>query len=945
MSSPLTLKERAFGSPLQLVSLAVAVACSIYVFLQLQPSLIFSDSTPAGGDMGAHVWGPAFMRDHLLPNLRLTGWTPDWYAGFPAYHFYMVVPSLLIILVNAGLPTALGIVCGATVLGLGLLVAIRAKRFRLLILVAALLLAIGLVPVPYGIAFKLVSVLGVVAIPLTAWAMAKLAGSIEPVPALVALAATVFLFDTNFTIYGGNILSTLAGEFAFSISLAFALLAIGLVARGMETDSHRAVAAIVLAMVALNHVIPLIFCVVAVVILIFLDNNTPRLWILGFAVTMFVAVWLSAWEFSGLLLSGGLSCLIVAGAIFAAEPTVRSRALWLLVVGPVSALLSFIWLVPFYAQSKYFNDMGWERLQDTVPALLTTPMKIAIPVAVIGAVFSVAMRDRIGMLFSLMAMLSAAGVLNLPHGRLWNARLLPFFYLSVYVVAALGIAYVVRFVGVALSEKFESPHQGWMAAATGIALIATLIGISIPLRTMPLGSVNVDGSYSWMGLTNQKGSPIPGWSSWNYSGYEEKTSYREYSDVITVMGEIGADNGCGRAMWEYNSELDRYGTPMALMLLPFWTDGCIGSMEGLYFESSSSTPFHFLNQSVLSEEPSRAQRSLPYEGFDIELGVSQLQTTGVRYYMAQTDTAIAAARGSDQLTELETVEPWVIFEVTKSQLVVGLDTEPIIAAGLEETDPQVEDRFDAGWLSEAVKFYNNADTYKALPAESGPAEWAAVTELSEDDGAPIDPAAVSDIRVGTDSISFSVDEIGKPVLVKISYFPNWNADGADGPWRAGPNLMVVVPTETNVKLSYDRSLWDWLGMLATLLGIAALVAMARSDRRRQLAPALAAAPLDPEELDRAELDDALPLDDAWSEPTEAEAEMLWDDLTSPPDTPAASTPAVEPSPGEPAIGETTVDEPAVDGDALGDDIEMSDAAIESLLGEPPEPDTPEPDRP
>ena len=34
--------------------------------------------------MGAHVWGPAYLRDHLLPNGRITGWAPDWYAGFPA---------------------------------------------------------------------------------------------------------------------------------------------------------------------------------------------------------------------------------------------------------------------------------------------------------------------------------------------------------------------------------------------------------------------------------------------------------------------------------------------------------------------------------------------------------------------------------------------------------------------------------------------------------------------------------------------------------------------------------------------------------------------------------------------------------------------------------------------------------------------------------------------
>ena len=38
----------------------------------------------------------------LLPNGRLSGWSPDWYAGFPAYTFYMVVPSLAIVALDVG---------------------------------------------------------------------------------------------------------------------------------------------------------------------------------------------------------------------------------------------------------------------------------------------------------------------------------------------------------------------------------------------------------------------------------------------------------------------------------------------------------------------------------------------------------------------------------------------------------------------------------------------------------------------------------------------------------------------------------------------------------------------------------------------------------------------------------------------------------------------------
>src|SRR5215471_17777313 len=77
------------------VGLAVLAACCIYIFVQLQPRLLFLDTTAAGGDTGAHVWYPAFLRDHLLPHFRLAGWSWDYYAGFPAGQFYFPVPALL----------------------------------------------------------------------------------------------------------------------------------------------------------------------------------------------------------------------------------------------------------------------------------------------------------------------------------------------------------------------------------------------------------------------------------------------------------------------------------------------------------------------------------------------------------------------------------------------------------------------------------------------------------------------------------------------------------------------------------------------------------------------------------------------------------------------------------------------------------------------------------
>jgi hypothetical protein len=95
---------------------------------------------------------------------------------------------------------------------------------------------------------------------------------------------------------------------------------------------------------------------------------------------------------------------------------------------------------------------------------------------------------------------------------------------------------------------------------------------------------------------------------------------------------------------------------------------------------------------------------------------------------------------------------------------------------------------------------------------------------------PVDDVRVSNIDEGDDSISFDVDQIGSPVLVKTSYFPNWSVSGAEGPYRVAPNLMVVVPTETHVELSYGRTGVEYLSYGLTLLGLAGLVLLIRHPR-------------------------------------------------------------------------------------------------------------------
>jgi hypothetical protein len=745
-------------SPITVVTTLVVAGAAAFVFWQLEPSLLFANTTPAGGDMGAHVWGPAYLRDHLLPNWRLTGWTPDWYAGFPWLVFYFPIPSLLIVALDVFLP--------------------------------------------YGIAFKLVSVLGLVTLPVAAWAFGRLSNMAQPAPACLAVATLPFLFDRSFTIYGGNIPSTLAGEFAFSISLSLALVFLGVYARSLDTGRNRALAAGLLALTGVTHVIPVFFALAGAVLLTVLHLDLRRLRV----------------------------ALPVAAA---------------------GGLLAAFWVVPFLWRLPYTNDMGWEKITEYRSTLFRDESLWVVALAGLGALAAIAFRRRMGLFLAGMAGLSAAAFVLAPQGRLWNARLLPFWMLSLYLLAAFAVAEIGLAVGRLWADvpddpvpADDEPHDEdlYTLAVQEIRTerraryqqVAALVTPVIVLAAATFFVARPLEKPSWLPFRSEDRSFIPSWVRWNYSGYERKGSYPEYRELVQTMNQVGRDNGCGRAMWEYEPQLDRMGTPMALMLLPYWTDGCIGSMEGLFFESSATTPYHFLNQSELSTSPSRAQRDLPYRQLDVTKGVEHLQLLGVRYYMALSDEAKAQARVNPSLRLLATSGPWSvtytdgpknrtweIYEVADSALVTPLSYEPVVMTGEAAGGGRP-------WLEAAVDWYQDSGRWDVPPAAAGPREWRRVRGSDDDPPrTPVPEARVSNIRAGDDSISFDVDRVGVPVLVKASYFPNWQASGARGPWRVTPNQMVVVPTERHVTLRYGHTPVDVVAWLLTLGGVAALVVLWR----------------------------------------------------------------------------------------------------------------------
>ena len=772
-----------------LVGVSTAVAVKV-----VQPSLIFRNSTPTGGDMGAHVWGPAYLRDHLLP-FKLNGWSMDWYSGFPIYRFYMVVPALMIVLLD--------------------------------------------VLLPYGIAFKIVAVLGIVTLPVCCWAFGRLARFAYPIPELFAVVGLVFLLDESYTIYGGNVASTMAGEFSFSISLSFAMLAFGYFANGLQTGRHRLKAAIFMALAVLCHGIVAIYVAVGLLLMALL--------------------WLD-----------------------------RRRLRWFVTTVGLGSLLSAFWIVPFLLNHAYMTDMKYKGEPGNGSFTSYWGMFFALPpfwnvffltFAIIGFVAMLVRRHTTGAWLGVTGLVFTAFVYlfndSLPViGLLWNPRLLPMLNMCRYLLAAIGIVELVhaivrfaqherlnrRFSVVRIDDDVRSQRAIFKArslTAVGCAL-AALIVLGFRFQVLPGGSIVDEGDgaeYAWGPFETEASDKgfVDGCARWNFSGYEGRSAYGEYYGIVQTMKTIGEERGCGRALWENYGDNDKYGTTMALMLLPFWTDGCIGSSEGLFFEAAGTTPYHFLAAGAMSKQSSNPVRELRYVNNDASIGIDYLRALGIRYYLAVTPEAQREAAelvaNDGGLVEIASSGPWKMFEVTESDIVIPLDTEPVVVNGRGGDQRE-------RWLEIGTSWLQNRAEWPTLPVDDGPDSWQRTDveiDLSRRDGEPgsdsrkvdivtptaaIDAVSLPDVTVtnvviGEESVDFEVDRIGVPVLVRVSYFPNWKVSGGEGPYRVAPNMMVVIPTENQVSLDFRAGWIDRFAYFLTLVGIVLVFVIARQNRIRR----------------------------------------------------------------------------------------------------------------
>ena len=215
------------------------------------------------------------------------------------------------------------------------------------------------------------------------------------IPEIGALGSILFLFLEAFNIYGGNIPSTLAGEFSYSFSFALFFLFMGLLTKGVEENKYLVANIIVLAIMALAHPFPVISATIYGGILIFLGKN---------------------W---------------------------KPRLAYIMKVFFMAFCVTAFWSIPFLYYKSYTSMMNWYQtiqLKEIFPSFLVLFQFGAI----LGIFFLI--KDKNIKLFNILSITITNFVLFMVinNSPIYNTRFLPFFIMSYILLGAIGLGELIN---------------------------------------------------------------------------------------------------------------------------------------------------------------------------------------------------------------------------------------------------------------------------------------------------------------------------------------------------------------------------------------------------------------------------------------------------------------------------------------------------------------------
>ena len=675
----------------------------IVLILFLRIDLVFLNNTPTGGDMGAHIVAiDTFIKD-FMPNFQISGWSNDWFAGYPLYYFYFPLPAIITFFLD--------------------------------------------VIFPFGVAFKLMVVISTI---LVVYSLEKLfRKDSNKLSSIGATAGLFYVFTESFTIYGGNLASTLAGQFSFAYSLAFGNLAIFYLIKS-NNKFRFSISSIFLSLCLLSHLIPFI-------------------------------IYIPIYGFYWLFKKENINQKILSITIFLA---LVSR-----------------WFISLFINLEFTTQLEDLIKEDILPGIF-------ICLALMIAKSKDLIKYKSLNLFELYLVISSILLyFFVPEGALWNGRLVPFFNL--------GIIFIMFKVIEIFVEDLNLYQQGihiltilfligtiyclyifydrWSSNESYLNLYIPIIFLISIFAILNLKNVEIQINLLLVSIIFSTVSFLPHWLNWNFTGYEGKNDWTQIENLYSKLADLEP----GRIMWEPNSDMNKYGTPMTLMTIPYFTEHT--SMEGLYFDSSITTPFHFISVSGLAKRPSNPVGGLSYINNQFDQGVEHLNHLGVDYFISYTEEIESKAMDSEKLILLFSSEPFSVFKVNSSKVELiyqdikifskASTQDGILSSILRDTD--IDNFFDKAYES-----FDELDKKRVIEVSNG---MNIVSSKKND-------LQITDLNITNNKISFFTDSPGELHLIKVSYFPNWKITNGKGPFRTSPSFMSVIPDNKYVEITFEKTI-------------------------------------------------------------------------------------------------------------------------------------------
>jgi hypothetical protein len=459
--------------------------------------------------------------------------------------------------------------------------------------------------------------------------------------------------------------------------------------------------------------------------------------------------------------------------------SLRQNFKYLFQVYGLGFLLLGFWLLPFFGNlpwvSEYVARWGIKSISEVLPRVLLPTTILSL-----GAVF-----------------------LNLFDRRSW---------------------YFIYNTGLCLLLYYLSPSIGMLDIRfiPILQIFVVIFGATFPLVFLPslrykpiLAGIALLSVALWV---NFNVTYIKSWIAWNYTGVEGKNTWPLFEKINR---HLSRSNG-GRVVYEHSPLHNSFGTERAFEALPFFAKR--QTLEGLYMQSSISSPFVFYIQSEISKVCSGPFPQYQYSSLNLAAALPRLKMFNVTQYIVRTPEAKKQAALLSELKLEKRFDDYEIYRLTSNDghYVVPLKYQPVLFK-------------TAKWKQDFFAWFRNNDLLihlVYLPGNLGNNS----SPLSVGNMSPIKLAAdnLSKLprahlvfplkpeikeRLKNEEIIFDTNLIGYPHLVKISYHPNWQVEGADKIYLASPSFMLVYPTQSHVRLYFGKTIFNYVGEGVSLLGL------------------------------------------------------------------------------------------------------------------------------